>query len=287
MSTVSILIPSRNERFLPQTVAGVLSRATGEIEVIVVLDGYWPDLPLVEDPRLTLIHRSEPLGMRAAINTAAAIAKGDYLLKCDAHCLFATGFDEVLKADCADNWMVIPRRYSLDAETWQRREDKAPIDAHYLSFPYINPNEDTGLHGVPWNERTRARAEVLLDEEMSTQGSCWFMTRAHWDRLGGMDEGRWGKFYFEPQELGLKTWLGGGAMMVNKRTWYAHLHKGKRYGRGYHLPNGERERYTPPCTAYWLGNQWEGQTRKLEWLIDHFAPVPTWPDDRLGRHAAN
>jgi hypothetical protein len=42
MSRVSVIIPSRNERFLAPTVADVLSKAAGEIEVITTLDGYWP-----------------------------------------------------------------------------------------------------------------------------------------------------------------------------------------------------------------------------------------------------
>jgi hypothetical protein len=30
---------------------------------------------------------------------------------------------------------------------------------------------------------------------------------------------------------------------------------------------------------YWMHNRWPKQTRKFEWLIDHFWPVPTWPED--------
>src|SRR3990172_6222175 len=109
MSKLSIIIPSRNEKFLPQTIGSLIANATGEIEIFAILDGYWPSPPLKEYPNLITIHRSTPKGMRAGINAAAAIARGKYLLKCDAHCLFAEGFDEVLKSDCEDNWIVIPR----------------------------------------------------------------------------------------------------------------------------------------------------------------------------------
>ena len=81
VAKVSIIIPSRNERFLPQTVADIFKKATSSIECIVVCDGYWPDPQLPDYPNLVLIHRSEPRGMRNAINSAAAIAKGKYLLK--------------------------------------------------------------------------------------------------------------------------------------------------------------------------------------------------------------
>src|SRR3990167_3792893 len=92
-SKLSVIIPSRNEQFLPRTVADILAKAVGEIEVIAVLDGYWPidgdsHLLLPDDKRLHIIHRGKPRGMRAAINAAAGIAKSQYLMKCDAHCMF-------------------------------------------------------------------------------------------------------------------------------------------------------------------------------------------------------
>ena len=40
---LSVIIPSRNEVFLQQTIDDVLRNAVGEIEVIAVLDGYWPE----------------------------------------------------------------------------------------------------------------------------------------------------------------------------------------------------------------------------------------------------
>ena len=145
MPKVSVMIPTRNERFLQETVTDILNNA-GDVEVIVHLDGYWPDPPLVGDKRLIVVHRKR-CGMRAGINAMAAIARGDYLMKVDAHCSFAPGFDEVLADNCADNWIVVPRRYSLDAETWERR--KEPIDAMYYFWPYAHP-DDLGLHGRPW-----------------------------------------------------------------------------------------------------------------------------------------
>ena len=118
MSKLSVIVPSRNELFLPQTVKDLLTKALGEIEVIVVLDGYWPDPQLPDKDNLILPHRGQARGMRNAINSAPSIASGKYLMKCDGHCMFAEGFDEVLKADCDDDWVVIPRRKRLDAENW-------------------------------------------------------------------------------------------------------------------------------------------------------------------------
>jgi glycosyltransferase involved in cell wall biosynthesis len=283
MAKVSILIPSRKEQFLVPTVNDVLRNARGEIEVIVVLDGYW-EHGLPNDPRLKILHEGTPLGMRPAINHAAAMATGEYLLKCDGHVSFAEGFDEVLKAEYQEqNWILVPRRYPLDPETWAhevRADHKYPIDAHYLSEPFERHGDSTpGLHGTEWRARRDARAHVLLDEEMTSQGSCWFMSRKHWGFLAPLDIAAYGSFWHEFQEIGLKTWLSGGQVMVTKRTSYAHLYKGKRYGRGYSTRDMGHEAGTAFCTRFWMTDQpFSGRTRTMRWLLERFWPVPTWTD---------
>src|SRR4051812_8750028 len=96
---VSIVIPSRNERFLVPTVRDLLTHAAGAVEIIVIADGYWPDPPLPSDPRLRILHRGQAMGMRAGINAAVAMARGKYLLKCDAHTAWPLGYDDVLVRD--------------------------------------------------------------------------------------------------------------------------------------------------------------------------------------------
>lgn len=286
MAKVSVIIPARNELFLPQTVKDILTKAAGEVQVIAVLDGYWPDPILDDDPRLILIHNSVPLGMRNAINSAAAVATGEYLLKCDAHCMFAEGFDEVLKADMEDNWVVIPRRFSLDAENWGiDNNGKPPRDYHYLCYPDPFKDHDVGMHGVEWWERGKQFSDPKydIDINMSFQGSCWFMTKHHFDHfLGGMSEVGYGSFTQEPQEIGMKTWLGGGQVMVNKKTWYAHLHKGSRYGRMWRMGRTDKEQIVAGhaySARYWMTNAWEKRVHDIEWLIEKFSPVPTWNEN--------
>jgi glycosyltransferase involved in cell wall biosynthesis len=279
MSKVSVLIPSRNEPFLFPTIEDVFQKAHGDIEVIAVLDGYWPSPLPKEHKNLTLIHRGVDRGMRDGINSAVAVAKGDFLLKCDAHCMFEDGFDEILKKDCEKHWVVVPRRYSLDADKWERKMEKTPIDYHYLSYPWAKP-EETGMHGEVWKQRAAERKETMIDDEMSSQGSCWFMTRKHfWDLLGGLSEVGYGRFVQEFQEIGLKTWLGGGRVVINKNTWYAHLHKGKQHGRGYFIDKREMIRGAIYSANYWMQNKWERKVHDIEWLIEKFWPVPTWGEN--------
>jgi glycosyltransferase involved in cell wall biosynthesis len=286
---VSIIIPSRNEIFLQKTILDILSKAKGEIEVIVVLDGYWPTPQktefwltpaIVEDPRISYIHLPAAMGMRNAINTGVAVAKGEYLLKCDAHCMFDEGFDIVLAADCDKNWVVVPRRKRLDVEKWQLETGKPDVDYEYLSYPGSRGNWAEGLHGRVWDARAKERADVLIDDNMSAQGSCWLMRRDYFYELELEDDKNYGTFNHEFQEIGLKAWLSGGRVITNKKTWYAHFHKNKETGgRGYHLPGQELEKGTA-YTNKWLTNSaWAKQTLPFEWIIEKFWPVPTWPEN--------
>ena len=266
---VSIVIPSRNEKYLKRTIEDLLVKAKGNVQIIAVLDGYWPPVDeIVSDPRVSYIHFEKSKGMRNAINAGAAVlASGEYLMKIDAHCMVAEGYDLALKADCQDNWVVVPRRKRLDPDKWALTETQKPdVDYMYLS---------NDLHGVIWPKTDGPE----IDDLMSFQGSCWFMKKAYFDYLELMDEKNYGTFPQEAQEIGLKAWLSGGRVVVNKKTWYAHWHKPKDVGRGYSLDGAEvvkGEAYT----RRWLTEKvWHKQIYPLSWLIEKFSPVPTWPEE--------
>lgn len=283
---ISVIIPSRNERYLNQTIKSLLDNAEGEIEVIASIDELWPE-KIIEDKRVTYIHPGAPRGMKAGINAAASVAKGKYLMKTDGHCMFAPGFDKVLSQNCDDNWVVIPRRKRLDAENWKIMDvGKPDIDYHYLCFPAKDKEHDMGMHGVMWPQRAIERTDPKydIDDNMSFQGSSWFMTKRHFDNfLHGLDEVKYGSFAQEPQEIGLKTWLGGGRVVVNKKTWYAHLHKGPKYGKMYRLTMADEKSIINGhnlSARHWMRNEEPGMIHKIDWLVEKFWPVPTWPEDR-------
>jgi glycosyltransferase involved in cell wall biosynthesis len=240
---ISIIIPSVNDPRLKDTINNIKQKAKGEIEIISAID----------EPRK---------GMRYRINDAVSKSHGEYILKCDSHCIFDEGFDVKLLSNIEDNWVVIPRRYFLDTEKWELMDDK-PVDYDKLT---VFPDK---LSGVRWPSRTRQRANKMLDETMVFQGSCWIMSRKHWDWLGGLSEVGYGTFAQEPIEIALKTWLGGGKVMVNKHTWYAHKHR--KFGRT-----------VPPCSSreireaniysrdFWLNNRWDRAIHDINWLFRRF-----------------
>lgn len=257
---LSIIIPARNEPYLKKTIEDIFAKAKGEIEVIAVLDGYWikPEEVIVDD-RIRYIHYTKSRGMRNAINAGVAISKGEYILKCDAHVIFSEGFDIELVKNCEYDWVVVPRRYALDVVNWkieERTDNKYPIDYMFL-------NKE--LHGEYYKDKPVN--DLIIDDLMSFQGSCWMMKRSYFDWLELMDEVNYGKFAWEAQEIGLKAWLSGGKVKVNKNVWYAHWHKTE--GRGYSLQQD------PPEIAEFVNRWrtekvWHKQRYNMQYLLDKF-----------------
>jgi len=269
---VSVTIPSRNEIYLQKTILDLLAKATGQIEIIVVLDGYWPEPEeLVNDKRVIYIHFSEPRGMRGAINAGVSISHGEFIMKLDAHCMVGEGFDEALKANCEYDWVTFPQRFALDAEKWEiekRTDDKYPVSYYFLS---------TDLHAIPWKKKNRDKSleEKKIDQVCSSQGSCWFMKKSYFNYLELEDESNYGRFASEFQEIGLKCWLSGGKVMVNKNCWYAHLHKTG--GRGYSLGVNDFEIAEKYVKRWMTEKVWHKQRKPFSYMIEKFMPMPGWP----------
>jgi len=273
---VSIMIPSRGEKFLQKTVEGILANATGKFEVIVGLDGYYPDF-IKESSNVKICHQNNSIGMRNLITKMIGVAQGEFIMKLDAHCILDKGFDEVLSSDCEDNWICIPRQYSLHSDTWSRDINKRFVDYWYLCVPNTAPEEELGTHNRGLvGKRWFGRQGPDIDDLMSFQGSLWFATRKHVDSIGVTDPSCAHNFAYEGVELGMKTWLSGGRVVVNKKTWYAHLFKGRKHGRGYVLSKDSIVSAAKFCIDMTMNNKWPNSIHDIKWFIDKFSPVPSW-----------
>jgi glycosyltransferase involved in cell wall biosynthesis len=218
---LSIVIPSYKDPLIHRTIESLLSGATGSIEIIAVLDGYRPRLAFTTDPRLTVVRLPVNKGMREAINAGVAVARGRCLMRSDEHCVYAPGYDVVLARDLVDEVIMVPRRFKLDPVRW------AVLPARAVDYEKLVISQTwqkfTGEH---WITRDVSRRAIPVDETMAFQGSCWAMTRAHWDRvIGRLQTDGYGTHYQDSVEMSMKTWQAGGRLLVNKRTWFAHKHR--------------------------------------------------------------
>ncbi len=290
MAKVSVLIPAREEPYLLKTVADVLSKASGDIEIIVVFDGC-QRIALPGNDRVIVQHNHESVGTRKAVNDAARLATGEYLLKLDAHCMMSEGFDEVLTADHVDpTWVVTFPRYSLDPETWMR--GYGPIIYEYPIYPlppgathvgamtpkkWLGPDGlgDRGKESYYWLERQRENH--VIDEISTCLGDCWFMRRDRFLDWGGFDE-QFAGMQSDNVEMSFKAWLSGGQLMIDKRAYHAHWWK-SRANRTVPLDWKSIRLTQWQMTWYLSHDQWPKATRTFKWFVEHFWPIPGWPED--------
>ena len=119
MRDLSIIIPAREEIFLQKTIENILENIRADTEVIAICDGYWPEPPVADNPRLTIIHHAKSIGQRAATNEGVRLSQAKFIMKVDAHCAFGEGFDRVLMEDCQYDWTMIPAMWNLHAFDWE------------------------------------------------------------------------------------------------------------------------------------------------------------------------
>jgi len=278
---VSVVIPVFKEPYLNKTIQSLLDNAEGEIEILPVFDGVLADEPLPDDPRVRPIYLARHQGMRACTNTGVERALGDWVMKCDAHCVFCPGWDKMVE-DTQYNWLMVPRRYSLKESAWDRDENRPVVDYHFLSFPG-DAQRSTPKYGYSIQVMNTAwKKPAEIDDTMTFQGSCWLAHRAFFmNNIFPLDDKNYGPFAQEQQEIGLKYWLVlGGAVKVNKRFWYAHLNKRKRhYDSGEFSPKTktaeELKKYNEWLTKHWLNNEEPNMIHDFKWLVEKFNP-PGW-----------
>jgi len=219
MSKVSVIIPARRERYLNKTIEEVKNKLKGDYEIIVTLDG--KDAERVEGVKY--IYNEKSKGMRTAINQAVEIAQGKYLMKLDAHCMLDDGIDEILKTEHQPNWIQIPRRKRLYYKTWQLEDSDLPdIDYMYFNRDFI---------GVKCGGKNRNKdlKKKLIDDTETFQGSCYFIEKDYFKKLGLLDDVNFAGSGNEASEITMKVKYDGGRVVRNKKTWYAHARMSRFY----------------------------------------------------------
>jgi hypothetical protein len=220
MTRLSIVIPDYKDPLLIPTINSLLtgSQLGDQLEVIAVFDGYYPTFTLIQDPRVRYVHLGKNRGMRGAINAGVDIARGEFIMRTDEHCMFAEGFDKAMTDVCKPNWIMTARRYFLDPVKWEKM-DIPPIDYEKLVI-----QDGKKFSGARWDRPERK--DIMVDESMAMQGSCWVMPRQWWkDVIGELQTEGYGPSYQDSHEMIFKTWKANGKFMINKNTWFAHKHR--------------------------------------------------------------
>jgi hypothetical protein len=309
---LSVVVPGRNEEFMRHTVDDVLSHSSDDTEVIAVADGYWPEPPLEDHPRLQMIHFSEPVGQRAATNAGVMLSRAKYIMKLDAHCSVDDGFDVKMMEDMQPDWTMVPSMHRLHVFDWgcndcgervyQGTKPKKCEECGGTEFymhivwqprfqfaPTVSWRFDSNLHFQYWRQyknrpEVQEQAKTGIIETMSCIGCCFLMERERFWELGGMDEGHgsWGQY---GTELACKAWLSGGKLVTSLNTWIAHLFRTGNFGRNgqsswpYEISQQDINAARKYSRELWLvEDKWPQAVRPLSWLINHFKPVPSWHD---------
>ena len=294
MSELTIVIPSRNELFLENTIADILAHSEADTDIIAVCDGNWSVTPIPDNNRLTLITHFESIGQRAATNEAVRLSKSKYIMKVDAHCAFDQGFDRKMIALMEDDITMIPVMRNLHAFDWvcengHRRyqgpsgvceECKLHTERDIVWIAKTNPQStayrfDTDMHFQYWNDWGR-KQKGDLTESLSIQGSCFMTTRDKYLELDLCSESfnSWGQ---QGVEVACKTWLSGGRVMINRTTWYAHLFRtqGGDFSFPYQNPQSKVVENRVKSRELFAENKWDKAIHDFDWLLDKFNP-PDW-----------
>ena len=320
MKDLSILVPSRNEIFLKNTIEDVLKNIEVDTEVIAVLDGQWPIEPIPQYERVNIIYVNKSIGQRAATNLACKLSKAKYVMKIDAHCSFDKGFDrKMIEAfkETDNNVTMAPVMRNLWAFDWKcyycgwkkyqgptpekceqcGKNDKIRRKMMWIgkhnpqSTSYCFDSEPHFQYFEEYKHRPeyiKVKKEKGLTETMSLQGSCFMLTREKYWELDICNEtiGSWGN---QGIETACKTWLSGGRVLVNHKTWYSHMFRtqGGDFGFPYQQSGKEVQKTKTKVKDLFWGNKWPKQAKPLSWLVEKFWPIPGWSEEDLAKIKQN
>jgi glycosyltransferase involved in cell wall biosynthesis len=300
--------------FTAGMVERLLLQLRGDTEIIVVLDGEWADPPIADNDRVTLLYYPESIGQRAACNRGVAFSRAKYVCKLDAHCTIDEGMDvKMLEAfkKVGDQATIVPIMRNLWMYSWKcyhcgwkKYQGPTPTECEQchktdkirrkmMWVGKTNPQStsfcfDTEPH-FQYNEAYKHREPYITDrkttgltESMSLQGSCFMMSRDYYWQINACDEafGSWGS---QGLEVAIKTWLSGGKVLVNHKTWYAHMFRTQ--GGDFSFPYPQSGRQVRNAKLYakelFFKNKWPKAIHPLSWLVEKFWPIKGWTDEDL------
>ncbi len=322
MKELSIVIPARNEEFLARTIQDILEHIEADTEIIAVLDGQWASPGIPQHERVNVIYVPEAIGQRAAGNIGAKLAQGKYIWKSDAHCSFDQGFDRKMLEffkEVGDDVTAVPIMKNLHVFDWKcftcgykEYQDKFAVGAKKVcrkcggdrvrrqmvwkprrgthASSYCFDSTPKFSYFEDWKHRPPYETDLKekgYTESMSLQGSCFVLTKERYFSLPICDEtlGNWGN---QGIEVACKTWLSGGRVLVNHKTWYAHCFRTKtEFGFPWPVSGRDQERTKKKVKDLLWEGKYDKALHPVSWLVDKFWPVPGWTDEDLKKLKEN
>jgi len=207
---LSILIPSKNEPYLQKTIEDLKSKITDDTEILVGLDGYSEELISESDFSVPvgIVKTEKTIGQRKMTNILANSARGDYLMKIDAHVSFSKGFDTALLSEIDNKTILAPLLLVLDPITWAVNGKKQMAQFRFD------------------NNFVMQHADGDVGETQCLQGSAWMISKENYFKWNVCDEtlGSWGG---QAVELGIKAWINGGVCKTTRSAYYGHVFRHK------------------------------------------------------------
>lgn len=213
--SVSVIIPAFNEeKWLARTIQNIFGTASGEIEVIVVLNGCLHPV----DPRAKIIRNQENEGERVAMNQAAEVATGTHLLRIDAHCDFSPkGWDQMMEEVTGPRDMTQAVLTAVD-KSWNR------LKGHRYERCRLLPNYE-----AKWEKPNLAPLGAVHRDpygycipNMSSTGCGFMLRKEFYTLIGGADES-YPKMGAIGEEFSVKTWMFRGKVQTRTDVIIGHI----------------------------------------------------------------
>lgn len=214
---MSVLIPALNEqRFLSRTIDNIFSTVQdpADVEVIVVDQGGNGDI----DPRAVVIRPGENVGERRAMNVAAAQAKGEFLLRIDAHCDFEpVNWERALAEVTGPKDITVAVLTAVNYE-WQR------IPGHWYGLCRLVIVEEDGKKGLEakWQTPNKERNYRTIEPNMALTGCGFMLRKSFYDEIGGADDDL-PKMGAIGEEFAIKAWYHGGKVQTRTDVTIGHI----------------------------------------------------------------
>lgn len=259
---VSVIIPTINDPHLIRTINSIWGTRVNDIEFIIINDGgKLLDISncSIDLDKIKVIQNLKQLGRRISINSAAAMATGEYLFIIDSHCSMIQGWDVKLAQSCGKKNIAYSIIRDMHPDTWEYKS------GDYL---HVRLNKD---YTEKWWKRKVLKDCQTEEESIAFTGCAWMINKDRYWELDGYDESL-GEYGWDGPEWACKIWMGKdpGRVILRTDVICGHIFGTNDSSKLYPCRMIPKEDYVK-----YMKDRYENKIGKL---IERFAPVPDWTE---------